>query len=157
MAVLPYTMDVLYRNGTIDYVPYDLMGTQGGVLIYNSNPPMMNQRKANLGPVRYGVSQDCYVPAMPLGSVALNNTGVLASDYEVQQVTDYRNSLKKGAEKKNNVFKNKKQFWKGLASLGLIVGTVAFLICGKKKTTGSGGGSKSLLSKLNPFNWFKKP
>ena len=149
-------MDVLYRNGTIDYIPYDLMGSQGGVLVYNNNLPVKTSQQTYRGPVKYGISQDCYVPAMPLGSIALNNTGVTASDYEVKQVTDYRKSLKKGAENNTNVFKNKKQLWKGLTSLALIVGTAALLICGIKKAPSSGEGSKSLLSKLNPLNWFKK-
>ena len=156
MTVSPYTMDVLYKNGTIDYIPYDLMGNQGGVLVCNNNSPAVISKKTALGPVRYGVSQDCYTPAVPAGSVALKNVGVSVSDYEVQQVSDYRKSLKKGSEKKTNVFKNKKQLWKGLASIALLVGTVALLIRGKKKAPSAGEGSKSLLSKLNPRNWFKK-
>ena len=93
---------------------------------------------------------------MPVGSVALKNTGVAYSDCEVQQVSDYRKSLKKGSERKINVFKNREQLWKGLTSIGLLIGTVVLLVCGKKKTPSSGEGTKSLLSKLNPLNWFKK-
>jgi hypothetical protein len=149
-------MDVLDRNGTIDYIPYDLMGSQGGVLLYNNQPPVRVPQNTYNGPVRYGVSQDCYAPAPPVGSVALNNVGITVNDNEVKQVRDYRNSLKKGSETKTNVFKNKKQLWKGLASIGLLAGTVALLICGRKKAPSSGERSRTLLSKLNPFNWFKK-
>ena len=157
MTVSPHTMDVLYRNGTIDYIPYDLMGNQGGVLVYNTNNQTAKlPQNTYAGPVKYGVSQDCYTPATPVGSVALQNVGVTASDLEVQQVSDYRKSLKKGSEKNTNVFKNKKQLWKGLASIGLLAGTVVLLLFGKKKASTSGGGTKSLLSKLNPLNWFKK-
>lgn len=156
MTVSPHTMDVLYRNGTINYIPYDLMGTQGGVLVYNTNQSTKLPQNTYAGPVRYGVSQDYYAPAVPVGSVALQNLGVSASEQEVQQIGDYRKSLKKGSEKNTNVFKNKKQLWKGLTSIGLLIGTVALLICGKKKAPTTGEGTKSLLSKLNPFNWFKK-
>ena len=156
MTVSPHTMDVLYRNGIIDYIPYDLMGNQGGVLVYQNNPPAVTPKKAYKGPVRYEDSQDVYTPVAQTGSVALNNLGVTASDYEAQQNSDYRKSLKKGSEKNTNVFKNKKQLIKGLTSIALIIGTVSLLLIGRKKPSDTVGRSKSLLSKLNPFNWFKK-
>ena len=156
MTVSPYTMDVLYRNGTINYIPYDLMGTQGGMLVYNNNRPLSIPQNSYNGPVQYGISQDYYTSAIPAGSVALNNLGVNASDYEVKQVSDYRKSLKNGTENNTNVYKNKKQLWKGLTSVALLIGTVTLLLCGIKKGSGSAQGTKSLLSKLNPLNWFKK-
>ena len=156
MTVSPQTMDVLYINGTVDYIPYDLMGNQGGVLVYKKNQPVNNIQTPCKGPVRYGESQDCYTPATPVGSVALQNVGVSASDLEVQQVSDYRKSLKKGSEKNTNVYKNRKQLLMGLASIAILSGTIVLLLRGKKTPPATGEGARSLLSKLNPLNWFKK-
>lgn len=151
MTVSSYTMDTLYRNNIIDYVPYDLMGTPQAM----SNNVTQSMPKSYNGPVAYGISQDYFTPVSQ-GSVALNALGMKVEDHEVNEVTNYRKSLKKGSENKLNALKNKKQLIKGLVAAGIVIGTAALLIFGKRKAPASSGTSECLLSKLNPFKWFKK-
>ena len=44
----------------------------------------------------------------------------------------------------------------GLASIAILSGTIVLLLRGKKTPPATGEGARSLLSKLNPLNWFKK-
>ena len=148
----PYTRDVLYRNGTIDYVPYDLMMPMAPVAQMQAMPPSYPIQR---GPLTYG--NDSFTRTnMQSPSVALNVLG-MADDYNTQaaEITNYRNSLKKGSENNVSIYKNKKTFIKGLISAGVLIGTVVLLIKGRK-TASKNTECKSLLEKLNPVNWFKK-
>ena len=148
MTISPYTMDILYRNGTIDYVPYDLMmPTQ----VAMPTQPLTYQASAT--PLAYG--QDRFTKNTTQSpSVAMNALG-MADDYNAQvaEVTEYRNSLTKGAEKNTSIYKSKNSFIKGFISLSVLIATVVLLIKGCKASTNN---CKSLLEKLNPVNWFKK-
>ena len=148
MTISPYTMDILYRNGTIDYVPYDLMmPTQ----VAMPTQPLTYQAPST--PLAYG--QDRFIKNTTQSpSVAMNALG-MADDYNAQvaEVTEYRNSLTKGAEKNTSIYKSKNSFIKGFISLSVLIATVVLLIKGCKASTNN---CKSLLEKLNPVNWFKK-
>ncbi len=148
MTISPYTMDILYRNGTIDYVPYDLMMPTPAAM-----PMQPLTYQAPTTPLAYG--QDRFTKNTAHSpSVAMNALG-MADDYKAQaaEITEYRNSLTKGAEKNTSIYKNKNSFIKGLVSLSLLVATVVLLIKGRKTSTNN---CKSLLEKLNPVNWFRK-
>ena len=125
----PYTMDVLYRNGTIDYVPYDLMMPMAPVAQMQSMPSSYPIQR---GPLTYG--NDSFTRTnVQSPSVALNALG-MAEDYNAQatEITNYRKSLKKGSENNVSIYKNKKTFIKGLISAGVLIGTVVLLIKGRK-------------------------
>lgn len=133
MSISPYTMDVLYRNGSIDYVPYELMA-----------------------PVQYPNKPVSYQLQSP--SVALNSLG-MASDYYdangVNGVNEYRNLDQQHPELNKSPY-TKKSILKGIASLGILIGTGVLLIKGKKAFNFDMSKIKAGLSKLNPIKWFKK-
>lgn len=126
MSISPYTMDILYRNGSIDYVPYELMA------------PTQNANK----PLSYQVQSP---------SVALNSLGMSNDYYEAHGVNEYRDITKD-----HKTPYTKKSILKGLASLGILIGTGVLLIKGKKAFNFDMSKIKAGLSKLNPLKWFKK-
>ena len=135
MSISPYTMDVLYRNGSIDYVPYELMA------------PVQYPNK----PVNYQLQSP---------SVALNSLGMASDYYDAQGVNgvngvnEYRN-----IKEDNSITKTpytKRAILKGLASLGILVGTTFLLIKGGKALKFDTTKIKAFFSKLNPVKWFKK-
>ena len=81
-------MDILYRNGTIDYVPYDLMMPTPAAM-----PMQPVSYQMSTAPLAYG--QDKFTKSTTQSpSVAMNALG-MADDYNAQaaEVTEYRNSL----------------------------------------------------------------
>ena len=136
MPISPYTMDVLYRNGSIDYIPYELMA------------PVQYPNK----PVNYQLQSP---------SVALNSLGMASDYYDAQGVNgvngvnEYRNLAQEHPELNKSPY-TKKTILKGLASLGILVGTTFLLIKGGKALKFDTTKIKAFFSKLNPVKWFKK-
>ena len=61
MAVNPYTLNHLYQNGILDYVPTDLlMGTPVGSVLTPMNNPYMNMAQQGALYQNYGVAQDSF-------------------------------------------------------------------------------------------------
>lgn len=140
MSISPYTMDVLYKNGSIDYMPYDLM-----MPIPYAQP--QNQTK------KYNTYNQYSKNQVQSPSVALNSLGMGQDYYNVNNldsVNQYANLTEKEIEIKKNPV-SKKDIFKGLLATAIIVGTVFWVVKGVKLPE-----INIDWSKLNPKNWFKK-
>ena len=149
MSISQYTLETLYNNGAIDYVPYDLMMPMPSVQM-NANQYMNAASQGNLY-ANYGAN-DAFVGNSP----ALNALGISPQDFDTKQIDEYKKSLRKGSEKNTWVLSNPKQIVKGLVGAGVIMGTLFCLFKGKKKpaTPVTGGTTTNLWTKFKSI--FKK-
>ena len=180
MSISPYVMDTLYRQNSIDYIPYDAMApifpmgqkpygqsqnvgqlrmeelqkmSQGPITLYpKTHPSLGNQVKTT----SYG---DSFYYSSLLG----DETGLVVDEIRSikgQPITknynqgSIRASVLSEEDKKgiNNPLSGNKFWLKSLISIGAIGLTVFALFKGGKAVASSSG---SFWSKLNPKNWFK--
>lgn len=123
MTVNPYTLNHLYSQGILDYVPYDLCPAAQNV------------------PIMYGF-QNPYLNTAMQGNLYKNSTE--ANDtFEKDKNLNFWDKIPKPI--------------KGVISGGLIVGSLALVLRGKKKPASVEIAEKtSFWQKMNPKNWFKK-
>ena len=127
MTVNPYTLNSLYNQGVLDYVPYDLYS--GGMYsnpFINTNPYMQSAMQGGLYQ-NYGMSGDSFFYG------------------------EDNNARNRGLGKS---FNNIPTFAKGLVSGALILGTAILCLKGKKKPPISPATKEGFFSKLK--FWKKK-
>lgn len=149
MTISPAILETLYRDGTIDYVPYDLAMPSYPI---TNNIPNGSQyiNTASQGSLysNYGMND-----SFQNNSPALNALGVSPQDYETKEIDEYRKSLKKGSERNTWVLSNPRQIVKGFIGAGVIVGTLAYLFKGKKPpaTPPASGATSNIWTKIKTF------
>lgn len=181
MTVNPYTLNMLYQNGILDYVPTELyMPLPLGSTASMQNPYLNTAMQGNLYQ-QAGNYTDSFTPSgnytglvnTQIGSQSTNGIaqtfgfGNIGSEsqYSMYGNPDIGNEsqinfnsingglpdIKTGFSNGINKISSLPTAIKGILSAGLIILTLGCMFKGKKKK-----GSKTILQKLNPINWFKK-
>lgn len=175
----PYTLNHLYFQGILDYVPYDLCGgavvspmnamqnpylnaAQQGAL-YQNNGKYSDFVEIGLGN-NIGVNSNAGSNAYGLQDIGLeSNAGANAyglSGVGTQSQTGGINAwggmsdVQNGIAKTTAFFDSIPKFVKGLVAGTLMIGSLALVFKSGKKPTPTN--NTSFLSKLKPTNWFKK-
>lgn len=159
MTVLPGSLDYLYYNGILDHIPYEayegapingsqyLNQAQQGLMYdtYTSPDTFVKRNNSN-----YKQGEEYSFAKSAFGY----NDGVgKDANFEInavgQEGKSFRESILDSAKSTASGFNNVPTFVKGLIAGGVMIGTLFYLIRGKKKPLVD-------WSKLNPINWFKK-
>lgn len=181
MAVNPYTLNHLYNNGILDYVPYDLTG---GVNVSSlngmQNPYMMSAMQgalyqnygrtadsfgSNLNGQGYGIQPNAGLNGFGIQGIGrhsqagINGFGLQGIGTNSQAgINGFGGGFGGLGQDVSNGVKNTASFLgglpntiKGIAAAAIITLTAALCLKGKKKPPAVTEGSK-----WNPVNWFKK-
>lgn len=170
MTVSPFTLNNLYGQGIIDYVPYDLGVSQIPMMNGMQNPYMQNAMQGALYQ-KHGTMPDAFTHSAGLNGFGVQGIGETSSaglngfgESEIGKKTsagingfgggfgNLGKDFSNGVEKTVSFIDRIPTFVKGLISGAIAVGAVAYCLKGKKKPPEPKSG---FWSKMNPINWFK--
>ena len=169
MTIDPFTLNNLYGQGIIDYVPYDL-GITPSASYGMQNPYLQSAMQGQLYRTQ-GTVNDSFVKSAGMNGFGEQNIGHTASGglngFGEQGIGGESNAgvngfggglgnlsadFSNGLEKTVSFFDRIPTFVKGLISGVIVVGTIAYCLKGKKKPPEP---KTSFWTKMNPVNWFK--
>ena len=174
MTVSPYTMNNLYAQGILDYTPYDIYGAPNVSPYANfANPYMQSAMQGTLYQ-NYGSMNDSFVRntglngfGIPVG--AESNAGM--NGFGLQGVGENSNAGMNGfgggfgtlgrdvSQAAGNTISFAEKIptpLKGILACGVIAGTVALCLKGKKAPASSEGFWSRLGEKFNKLKFWKK-
>ncbi len=169
MTIDPFTLNSLYGQGIIDYVPYDL-GVTPTPVSGITNPYLQSAMQGNLYQT-HGTINDTFTQSAGMNgfgvegignesSAGINGFGQSGIGEASQAGTNgfggglghLSADVSHGVEKTLSFYDRIPTFVKGLVSGAIVVGTIAYCLKGKKKPPETKTG---FWSKMNPVNWFK--
>lgn len=138
MAINPYTLNSLYGQGILDYVPYDLCGGANVSALNGMQNPYLNMAAQGGLYQNAGNSLDTFNAAgmnTQIGGgeekYGFNQTG-FSSPQGGTSSNGFRNLSNKFNSAVSSV-SNAPNFVKGLVSVAILLGTLIFCFKGKKK------------------------